>query len=225
MNDARVTGTRAKASEFWRRLLREDPQSHGRRDMPSPPVTAPLVPWRLRLATEADVPALAALIPLSVRALQAAHYSSAQMEAALGPVFGVDRQLIRDGTYFVAEAEGQILGCGGWSRRRSLYGGDHGRAEDDMELDPARDAARVRAFFVHPAWARRGIGRDILAACELAIAEAGFRTIDLVATLAGEPLYAASGYAVVERCAIALPGDLSLPVVRMIRQLPARSVG
>src|SRR5688500_14931887 len=122
--------------------------------------------WPLRLAREDDVSSLEALIPLSVRALQAAHYSPAQMDAALGPVFGVDRQLIRDGTYFVAEREGAIVGCGGWSRRRSLYGGDGGRELEDALLDPQRDAARVRAFFVHPDWARRGIGRSIMAACE-----------------------------------------------------------
>src|SRR5216117_1130926 len=95
--------------------------------------------WPLRLAREADVPALEALIPVSVRALQAPYYSSAQMEAALGPVFGVDRQLIRDGTYFAAESNGAIVGCGGWSRRRSLYGGDSGRSSEDGLLDPQRD--------------------------------------------------------------------------------------
>jgi predicted N-acetyltransferase YhbS len=175
--------------------------------------------WPLRLAREADVSSLEALIPLSVRALQAAHYSPAQMAAALGPVFGVDRQLIRDGTYFVAERDGAIVGCGGWSRRRSLYGGDSGREHEDALLDPQRDAARVRAFFVHPAWARRGIGRSIMTACEQAIIEAGFRTVDIVATLPGEPLYATFGYAVVERYEIALAGGLSLPVVRMTKSM------
>ena len=136
------------------------------------------------------MPELEKLIPLSVRSLQAAYYSPAQMEAALGPVFGVDGQLIRDGTYFVVEHETQIIGCGGWSKRRSLYGGDRNRAEPDLELDPKRDAARVRAFFVHPSWARRGIGRSIMASCERAIIAAGFRTVEIIATLAGEPLYA-----------------------------------
>jgi GNAT superfamily N-acetyltransferase len=175
--------------------------------------------WPLRLACEADVPVLEALIPLSVRSLQAPYYSQAQIEAALGPVFGVDRQLIRDGTYFVAERGGAITGCGGWSRRRSLYGGDAGRSGQDALLDAERDAARVRAFFVHPAWARRGIGRSIMAACERAIAEARFRTVDIVATLAGEPLYASFGYSVVERYEIPLAGGLSLPVVRMTKRL------
>jgi N-acetylglutamate synthase-like GNAT family acetyltransferase len=141
------------------------------------------------------------------------------MEAALGPVFGVDRQLVRDGTYFVVEHDGQIVGCGGWSKRNSLYGSDSGRPGEDAELDPQGDPARVRAFFVHPAWARRGIGRSILVACERAIIEAGFRTVDIVATLAGEPLYASFGYAVIERFDIAIAGGLSLPVVRMSKSM------
>ena len=176
-------------------------------------------PWPLRLAHEADVSALEALIPLSVRALQSPYYSQAQIEAALGPVFGVDRQLIRDGTYFIAEQDGVIIGCGGWSKRRALYGGDSSREHEDELLDPQRDAARVRAFFVHPNWARRGIGRSIMAACELAIRESGFRTVDIVATLAGEPLYAFFGYAVVKRYDIAMVSGMSLPVVKMNKRI------
>ena len=184
-------------------------------DDPNVPKRA--VDWRPRLAREEDVAKLERLIPLSVRALQAAYYSAAQMEAALGPVFGVDRQLIRDGTYFVVEDQGQIVGCGGWSKRRSLYGGDAHRAEPDSELDPTRDAARVRAFFVHPSWVRRGIGRSIMMACERAILAAEFRRVDIVATLAGEPLYAGFGYDVVERYHIEMAGGLRLPVVRMTK--------
>jgi N-acetylglutamate synthase-like GNAT family acetyltransferase len=175
--------------------------------------------WPLRLADESDVPALEALIPLSVHGLQAPYYSRAQMDAAIGTVFGIDRQLVRDGTYFVVEQHEAIVGCGGWSRRRSLYGGDSGRAGEDELLDPRREAARVRAFFVHPAWARRGIGRSILVACEQAIEQAGFRAVDIVATLAGGPLYAALGYGVVERYEIPLAGGLSLPVVRMTKSM------
>jgi predicted N-acetyltransferase YhbS len=173
----------------------------------------------LRLAREADAPELEALIPLSVRALQAHCYSTAQMEAALETTFGVDRQLIRDGTYFVAEREGKIVGCGGWSRRRSLCGGDRGREGEDEALDPRHDAARVRAFFVHPAWARRGIGRSLLMACEQAIIAAGFGVVDIVATLAGEPLYASFGFAVVERYDIPIADGLTLPVVRMTKRM------
>jgi N-acetylglutamate synthase-like GNAT family acetyltransferase len=175
--------------------------------------------WSPRLAREDDIPALERLIPHSVRVLQAGHYSPAQMEAALGPVFGVDRQLIEDGTYFVVEQAGEIVGCGGWSRRRSLFGGDHGRTDPDPELDPRHDPARIRAFFVHPSWARRGIGRSILLACERAIRHAEFRTVELVATLAGEPLYAAFGYTPAERYGVAMRGDLTLPVVRMVKRL------
>jgi GNAT superfamily N-acetyltransferase len=187
--------------------------------MISTPSTSQPRPWPLRLAHEEDVPALETLIPLSVRALQAPYYSTSQIEAALGPVFGVDRQLIRDGTYFVAEHELTVVGCGGWSRRRSLFGGDSARDAVDEELDPKRDAARVRAFFVHPAWARRGIGRSIMAACEQAIVEAGFRKVEIVATLAGEPLYTTFGYAVVERYEIAMTGGLRLLVVRMTKNM------
>ena len=182
------------------------------------------VDWKPRLAREEDIPALEALIPVSVRTLQTSYYSPAQMEAALGPVVGVDRQLIRDGTYFVVEHDAQIVGCGGWSKRKSLYGGDNGRAGEDALLDPQRDPARVRAFFVHPAWARRGIGRSIMVACERAIMEAGFRSVEIVATLAGEPLYASFGYAVVERYEITMAGGLRLPVVRMTRSMETPSL-
>src|SRR5688572_22115238 len=175
--------------------------------------------WTPRLAREDDIPALEQLIPLSVRALQAGHYSPAQMEAALGPVFGVDRQLIRDGTFFVVEQDGAIVGCGGWSKRRSLFGGDKGRRAPDPELDPRRDPARGRGVLVRPAWARRRVGRSILAACERDIRAARFHTVDLVATLAGEPLYAAFGWAAVRRYEIELSGGLTLPAVLMTRTL------
>src|SRR5207253_1957734 len=119
--------------------------------------------------------------------------------AALGPIFGVDRQLIRDGTYFIVEVADQIIGCGGWSKRKTLYGGDRDRAGEDAELNPQLDPARIRAFFVHPNWARRGIGRSLLQYCEDAAIQAGFHRAELVATLAGEPLYARFGYTVIER--------------------------
>jgi predicted N-acetyltransferase YhbS len=181
--------------------------------------------WTLRLAQGHDIPELEKLIPLSVRSLQAAYYSPAQMEAALGRVFAVDGQLIRDGTYFVAEEAGRIVGCGGWSRRESLCGGDGDRVGEDARLDPKRDAARIRAFFVHPEWARRGIGRSILVACERAIVAARFLRADLVATLCGEPLYAALGYSVVERYDLKMTDGLSLPVVRMTKCLGGAGLG
>ena len=173
--------------------------------------------WEPRLANEADVPAIAALIPVSVRGLQGAHYSVEQMEAALGPIFGLDRQLIRDGTYYAVDSSGKLVGCGGWSRRRSLYGGDAHRSEGNPELDPKTDAARVRAFFVHPDFARQGIARTILVACEKAILEAGFRRVEISASLTGEPLYVAFGYTVVERYHIPMRDGLQLPVVGLAK--------
>jgi GNAT superfamily N-acetyltransferase len=196
--------------------------------------------WPLRLAEPADIPAIEKLIPLSARGLQRDCYSSQQIEAALGTVFGVDRQLISDGTYFVVEDQGssrrreeaegpirpppyvggygKLIGCGGWSRRQSLFGSDQGRGIEP-ELDPARDAARVRAFFVHPQWARQGIGRSLIIACEQAIIQARFKKVELVATLPGEPLYRALDYVDIERFEIPLAGGLMLPVVRMIKTL------
>jgi predicted N-acetyltransferase YhbS len=162
-----------------------------------------------------DVPELEALIEISVHGLQAAHYTAEQRTVALGPVFGVDRQLIRDGTYFVAEDAGRIVGCGGWSKRLTMYGGDRGRLPDDVQLDPAHDAARVRAFFVHPQWARRGIGRSLLRRCEEEIVRAGFRRAEMVATLTGEPLYAKFGYQVISRDEAPIPGGMTMTVVRM----------
>jgi GNAT superfamily N-acetyltransferase len=175
------------------------------------------VDFSIRLAREDDIQTLEVLIPLSVRVLQCSFYSAAQMEAALGPVFGVDRQLIDDGTYFIVERSSQIVGCGGWSRRRAVFGGDRAREGEDAELDPALDAARIRAFFVHPDWARRGIGRSILSVSESALYAAGFRNAVLVATLSGEPLYASFGYSVAERYEVPLSGVLTLPVVRMVK--------
>jgi GNAT superfamily N-acetyltransferase len=177
--------------------------------------------FSLRLASEDDIPELERLISLSVGELMAECYSPAQLEAALGPVFGVDRHLIRDRTYFVAIHDVSIAGCGGWSRRAAVYGGDRDRPGGDELLDPARDAARIRAFFVHPLWTRRGIGRRILSACEDALQTAGFTTAELVGTLTGEPLYSCFGYAVVERYDVPLSNGLMLPVVRMSKSFPS----
>jgi GNAT superfamily N-acetyltransferase len=174
--------------------------------------------WAPRLATAADIPALAALIPLSVRGLQT-QYSPAQREAALGDVFGVDTQLIGDGTLFVVEAEGRIVAGGGWSRRPTLFGGDARRAGDQGVLDPRSDPARIRAFFVHPQWARRGLGRALLVASEAAIQAAGFRRVTLTSTLAGEPFYAALGYRVRERFDLAMANGQPLPAVAMEKDL------
>jgi GNAT superfamily N-acetyltransferase len=149
--------------------------------------------------------------------LQAGHYAPEQIEGAIGTVFGVDRQLIADGTYFVAECDERIVGCGGWSKRQTLYGSDRDRAGADPLLNPASEPARIRAFFVHPDFARRGIGRQLMSSSETAALQAGFRSIEIVATLAGEPLYASFGYVVRGRFPIALANGSSMPVVRMAK--------
>jgi len=175
---------------------------------------------KLRLARDEDILALEDLIRLSVRGLQRSHYSELQIEAALGSVFGVDRQLIRDRTYFVFEQDGELVACGGWSKRKTLFGSDHHSAtRDDAELDPKKDAARIRAFFVHPEFARRGLGRAILDACENAIRAAGFKRIELASTLPGEEFYRACGYAAGTREDIVLPNGLTIGIILMTKQI------
>jgi N-acetylglutamate synthase-like GNAT family acetyltransferase len=183
----------------------------------SPPAST----FRLRPARPEDVPALETLIAVSARGLLESWYSSAQVAAAVGSVFAVDVQLIDDGTYFVAVEGERIVGCGGWSRRKTLFGAAHGHSSADGVLDPGRDPARIRAFFVHPSCARRGIGAALMRYCERAAADAGFRTMELVATLAGEPLYAASGFAAVERFEVPLGAALTMAVVRMRKRIDA----
>jgi GNAT superfamily N-acetyltransferase len=175
----------------------------------------------VRLARESDVPTLRRLIDASVRGLQAGDYSPGQIDAALRQVFGVDSRLIADGTYLVAQTtSGEIAGCGGWSNRRTLYGGDVWMAREDSLLDPAKDAARIRAFFVHPRWARRGVGTLMLAACENAALAAGFTRFEMGSTLTGVPLYSARGYRALENLVVPLGGGLTLPIVRMEKQIP-----
>lgn len=173
----------------------------------------------LRLATLEDLPRLGELISLSVRALSRGFYTAAQIESAAVHIAGPDTRLIADGTYFAAEIDGLLVGCGGWSRRRTLYGGDQMKAAEDPLLDPATEPARIRAFYVHPEWARRGIGSRILHACIDAAREAGFRELELIATLPGEPLYRAFGFQDRERFDAPLPEGLRLPVVRMGRSV------
>jgi GNAT superfamily N-acetyltransferase len=175
--------------------------------------------FRIRQAALAEVPILRTLIDASVRGLQAEDYTPSQIEGALATVYGVDTQLIADGTYFVAEANSAIVACGGWSKRKTLYGGDHCAGREDSLLDPPRDAAKIRAFFVHPAWTRRGIGSMILEACEAAAGAAGFTRLEMGATLTGVPLYRARGYVALENLTVPLPGGESLPIVRMEKQL------
>ena len=171
-----------------------------------------------RLAARADIPALEALIPLSARQLQRDYYSSEQLDGAIGTVFGLDTQLIKDGTYFVALAEGVIVGCGGWSRRITLYGGDRAKIEADRLRDPQTEPAMIRAFFVHPDFARRGIGREFIRRSEIAATAAGFQRIEIVATLAGELLYTACGYVPAERISIEVINGLRITLVKMKRE-------
>lgn len=175
---------------------------------------------KLRLATMADVPALRQVIERSVRGLQSRDYTPQQIAAALRGVYGVDTQLITDGTYFAAEvAGGAIAGCGGWSRRRTLFGGDQWQGRADELLDPAREAAKIRAFFVLPERARQGVGSRILEACETAAKAAGFQKLEMGATLSGVPFYQARGYAALEEVTVPLGDGLTLPIVRMGKSL------
>jgi GNAT superfamily N-acetyltransferase len=216
--------------------------------------------FALRLATDKDITALHALIEASVRGLQAGDYTPAQIEGALGTVLGLDTQLIRDGTYFVAEAiEGldgiasgaealacsgdsdvraealtyqpgpsarmiisargrALAGCGGWSKRKTLFGTDRGPGREPELLDPATDAAKVRAIFVHPEFARRGLGTLILEHVEAAARAAGFRRFEMGSTLTGVPLYRLKGYVEVERIAVPLSNGEALPVVKMVKE-------
>jgi GNAT superfamily N-acetyltransferase len=213
----------------------------------------------IRVATPEDVPVLRELIDASVRELQAGDYTAAQIDGALTTVFGVDSQLIADGTYLVAEAGGgetlrgeplrktsegelrltgapfealgtqvlrssgqpgvpvlpRIAGCGGWSKRKTLYGGDRWTGRENSLLDPERDAAKIRAFFVHPAWARRGVGTLILEACEAAARVAGFARYEMGATLTGAKLFGVKGYVAMKRIEVPLGNGESLPVIHM----------
>lgn len=173
-----------------------------------------------RLARHADVPALKQLIAASIGELQKGFLDEAQIAASRSSM-GVDTQLIDDGTYFVVEADGALAGCGGWSRRATLYGGDHSRGRDAALLDPSREPARVRAMFTHPAFARRGVGRLILARCEEAARAEGFTALSLMASLAGRPLYEAAGFTVVEHVEDTT-GGVPVPLVRMSKTMSGR---
>jgi GNAT superfamily N-acetyltransferase len=176
----------------------------------------------LRAATAADLEAIRQLIAASVRGLQH-EYSEDQREQALVSVFTPDTQLIADKTYYVLEeADGTLVACGGWSWRKTLYGGDrHHASRDAGRLDPTTDAAKIRAFFVHPRWARRGLGTRLLTACEQAAWDAGFRHCEMGATLSGVPLYERYGYRRTAEILVDLPGGERLPVMRMEKVLAA----
>jgi N-acetylglutamate synthase-like GNAT family acetyltransferase len=150
--------------------------------------------YEIRAAVASDVVAIAELIRSSARGLSRDYYTDEQIEAAILFIFGLDSELISDGTYFVADANGELIGCGGWSRRKTLFGGDQADSRQVGELDPERDAAKIRAFFVNPNWARRGVGRAILMHCEMEAQRAGFGSFELMSTLPGVEFYRSVGY-------------------------------
>ena len=170
-------------------------------------------------ATNGDIPHLQRLIEQSARCLSVGYYTPAQIDAVVRYVFGVDSTLIDDGTYFVVRDGDEIVACGGWSQRRTLYGGDQRPVGASDLLDPAKDAARIRAFFVAPSHARRGIGRMLLDACVVPAKTAGFRRLELMATLPGEPLYRALGFTAVEHLASTVGDGVVIPFVRMMRPI------
>ena len=171
-----------------------------------------------RLATPDDMPALQRLMTDSIRALLPAFLSPEKVEASFA-VMGVDSQLIADGTYFIVEEDGVLAGCGGWSRRATLFGHNQTAGRDARLLDPASDAARIRAMYTAPAFVRRGVGRRILKLCEAAARAEGFARAELGATKGGEPLYRASGYEEIERLEVPTPGGVTVPITRMGKEL------
>jgi len=174
----------------------------------------------VRAARPDDIPAMEALIARSGIALSEGFYTREQAAAVTEHVFGVDTQLVADQTYFLIEQDGKLVACGGWSKRSTLFGADRAKQGPDPLLDPATEAARIRAFFVDPSAARQGLGRLLLRHCTDAAAAGGFRVLELAATMPGVPLYLACGFEVVEPFEITLPGPIQVPLARMRRQLP-----
>lgn len=175
------------------------------------------MPLVSRPARRSDLDALHHLAGVAIAELQRPFLDADQVAASTA-LMGIDTQLVEDGTYYVVEDGGVLVGCGGWSRRNTLYGGDRSPGRDATLLDPSTDAARIRAMYTHPDHARRGVGRHVLGACEAAARAEGFCRAELMATLAGEPLYRACGYAEIERLADAR-GGAPVPLVRMGKAL------
>jgi GNAT superfamily N-acetyltransferase len=174
---------------------------------------------RIRNATMNDVPAITGVMERAIAELQKPFLSPEQIAASRRSM-GLDTQLLADGTYFCVEIDGALAGCGGWSKRATLYGGDHSaETRDDRLLDPATEPARVRAMYTDPAFTRRGVGRLILEACEDAARTAGFRRLEMMATVAGEPLYAACGYRVVRRVERMAAEGVAVPGAVMAKEL------
>jgi GNAT superfamily N-acetyltransferase len=204
MTDATFWGKRANWATVSRVSLRPNEFSH-------------------RLATLAELPELERLMDASIRTFIGARLDAARVEASFD-IMGVDTQLVEDGTYFVVECGDRVAGCGGWSRRATMFGGDHTAGRNARLLDPAAEPARVRAMYTHPDFARRGVGRLVLSLCEAAAAREGFRSLELVATVAGEPLYLACGYVLVERIEVPTSKGVTVPLARMTRSI-ARQEG
>jgi GNAT superfamily N-acetyltransferase len=176
-----------------------------------------------RVATHEDLAVLMPLVDAAITELQRGFLDDAQIESSRA-IMGIDTQLVDDGTYFVVEIDGRIAGCGGWSRRATLYGGDHSAGRDAKLLDPSVDPAKVRAMYTHPDFARRGVGRLILERCEAAAAAEGFSTLELMGTMSGRPLYEAYGFTVVEELTDA-SGGAAVPLVRMRKPVTSARVG
>lgn len=175
-----------------------------------------------RIATEADIPALRVLMTMAIDQLQNHVLTPAQVKASHA-VMGIDTQLIGDRTYIVVERDGELAGCGGWSKRETLFGGDHSAGRNARLLDPKSEAARVRAMYTHPDHVRHGVGRLILDLCEKAAADAGFNRVEMMATLAGEKLYSAFGYMPIQYVDSPLIDGVTVPLIRMGKSLAARS--
>jgi GNAT superfamily N-acetyltransferase len=166
-----------------------------------------------RLAGLDDIPALQAVMAAAIGELQKGFLTPQQIESSR-MIMGLDSQLVADGTYFIIESDGQIAGCGGWSRRATLYGGDHTPGREPALLDPASDAARVRAMYTHPGFARRGVGRLILELCEAAAKAEGFARLELMGTMSGKPLYESYGFEPIEDI-VDDRGGAPVPLTRM----------
>ena len=171
-----------------------------------------------RLASQSDLPQLTALMNAAIAGLLPQFLPPAEVEASFA-IMGLDTQLIEDGTYFIVEIDGQLAGCGGWSRRATLFGGNHTAGRDARLLDPKREPARVRAMYTSPAFTRRGVGRKVLELCEGAARDEGFTQVELAATMGGKPLYEASGYQPIELMMVDTPTGVQVPILRMGKAL------
>lgn len=178
--------------------------------------------FAIRPARHDEKVVLNALIRASGIGLSAGFYTDEQAHAITRDVFGVDSALVEDGTYYAVELEGVLVACGGWSKRATDFGGDHAKSGDDRLLDPATEPARIRAFFVHPSMARRGLGSLLLEHCTAEARRAGFTALELVSTMPGEPLYLRYGFAPQERIELALSGGVTVALTRMRKELLSR---